>query len=181
MAPELPAREIGRIIRERVRRGTLPVTDQAIPPAVCAKGTNACAIRGFTISAGRNECGVLDGYAHELCAVVWREESDRAGGGERTSPLIVGYREDREIFAALAADLGRENVHVILAGGPEASLKAARRAKRLCLSLAARPTTFVTCRRTPATSSVRQSRREPDRAPVETLVPQSQYRHRTRR
>jgi len=44
--------------------------------------------------------------------------------------LAIDYRIPRgqSDFAALAADLARENVDVILAGGPEASLKAARRA-----------------------------------------------------
>ncbi len=77
MAPELPEREIGRIVRDRFRKGTLAVTDQAIPPATRANGTHACLVCGFTISAGRNECLVPDGYAHEVCAVVWREESDK--------------------------------------------------------------------------------------------------------
>ncbi len=77
MAPELPEREIERLVRERFRKGTLPLTDQAIPSATLANGTHACLVCGFTISAGRNECAAIDGHAHEGCAVVWREESDR--------------------------------------------------------------------------------------------------------
>lgn len=77
MAPELPEREIRRLVRDRFRTGTLPVTDQAIPPARRANGANACLVCGFMISADRNECAILDGHAHEMCAVLWREESDK--------------------------------------------------------------------------------------------------------
>jgi hypothetical protein len=77
MSPELPDREIRRVVRDRLRKGTLPIADTAIPSARAAAGTNACVVCGFTISADRNECAVLDGSAHEPCAVIWREESDR--------------------------------------------------------------------------------------------------------
>ena len=51
-------------------------------------------------------------------------------GGSTGKNLVIDFqmpKDSRDIFA-IAADLVRQNVDVIVTGGPEASLKAARRA-----------------------------------------------------
>jgi hypothetical protein len=64
MAPELLETDIRRLVHSRMREGMLPPTTVAIP-------------HGFVIVAGRNEVDVAGFHAHERCAVIWREESDR--------------------------------------------------------------------------------------------------------
>jgi hypothetical protein len=78
MAPELPEPEIRRLIRQRFREGSLLVMTRTIPPGVAGLGNHICTVCGFAILAGRNECNVEGAAAHEGCAVIWREESDRA-------------------------------------------------------------------------------------------------------
>jgi hypothetical protein len=78
MSPELPEPEIRRLVRQRFREGSLLVTTGTIPPAVAAIGNHVCTVCGFAIVAGRNECNVEAAAVHERCAVIWREESDRA-------------------------------------------------------------------------------------------------------
>jgi hypothetical protein len=77
MAPELPPPEIQRVVRQRMREGTLPAVTRTIPQAGRASGGKLCVVCGFSIVAGRNECEVSGLSAHERCAVIWREESDR--------------------------------------------------------------------------------------------------------
>jgi hypothetical protein len=77
MSPELPEPEIRRVVRQRMREGTLSATGSPVRPARAASGKNVCIVCGFAITAGRNECEVSGLRAHERCAVIWREESDR--------------------------------------------------------------------------------------------------------
>jgi putative tryptophan/tyrosine transport system substrate-binding protein len=58
------------------------------------------------------------------------EQQLRSHGWVEGTNLAIDYRTPRSSsdFAVSATDLVRENVDVILAGGPDASLKAARRA-----------------------------------------------------
>jgi len=78
MSPELPEPEIRRVIRKRLRAGTLLAATGTVPPATAARGNSVCVVCGFAIRAGRNECEMNGARAHERCAVIWREESDRA-------------------------------------------------------------------------------------------------------
>ena len=83
MAPDLPEAEIQRVVRERMREGVLPSIDAPLPAATDAKSTDAarssqCIVCGFAIGAGRKECQVSGGSAHEICAMIWRDESDNA-------------------------------------------------------------------------------------------------------
>lgn len=77
MSPELPESEIRRIVRQRLREGSLLAVTSAVPAATAARGNKVCVVCGFAIRAGRNECEMDGARAHERCAVVWREESDR--------------------------------------------------------------------------------------------------------
>jgi hypothetical protein len=76
--PELPESEIRRVVRKRLREGTLLETTSTVRAGAAAIGNSVCIVCGFTIEAGRNESDVSGARAHERCAVVWREESDRA-------------------------------------------------------------------------------------------------------
>jgi hypothetical protein len=78
MSPELPETDLRRIVRKRMREGTLSATTRTVPPGKRATGGSICVVCGFSITAGRNECEVSGLRAHEPCAVIWREESDRA-------------------------------------------------------------------------------------------------------
>jgi hypothetical protein len=78
MSPELPESEIRRVVRKRLREGALLVATHTVPAATAARGNSVCVVCGFAIRAGRNECEMDGARAHERCAVVWREESDRA-------------------------------------------------------------------------------------------------------
>jgi len=78
MAPDLPKAEIQRVIRERMREGVLCSIDTPVPAATTATGRGQCIVCGFAIGAGRKECQVAGARAHEICTVIWREESDRA-------------------------------------------------------------------------------------------------------
>ena len=78
MSPELPESDIRRIVRQRLREGTLLAATRTVPAAAAASGSNVCLVCGFAIRAGRNECAIDGARAHEGCAVMWREESDRA-------------------------------------------------------------------------------------------------------
>jgi hypothetical protein len=75
MAPELPELEIRRVVRHRMREGTLFATTSPVPCATASSGKSVCVVCGFSITAGRNECEVSGFRAHERCAVLWREES----------------------------------------------------------------------------------------------------------
>jgi hypothetical protein len=77
MAPELLETDIRRLVHSRMREGMLPPTTVAIPPGRQSYGGDTCIICGFVIVAGRNEVDVVGFHAHERCAVIWREESDR--------------------------------------------------------------------------------------------------------
>ena len=77
MPPELPEPDIRRVVRQRMREGTLSATTSPGQPAIAAAGKSACVVCGFSITAGRNECEVSGLHVHERCAVIWREESDR--------------------------------------------------------------------------------------------------------
>ena len=77
MSSELPEAEIRRIVRKRLREGTLLAATSTVPTATAARGYSVCMVCGFAIRAGRNECEMDGARAHERCAVVWREESDR--------------------------------------------------------------------------------------------------------
>jgi hypothetical protein len=77
MAPELPEPQIRRVVRQRMREGMLSVTTSPVRLAIVASGKSVCAVCGFSITAGRSECDVSGLRAHEQCAVIWREESDR--------------------------------------------------------------------------------------------------------
>ena len=78
MSPELPDSEIRRIVRKRLREGTLLAATGTVLAATEAMGRSVCVVCGFTVRAGRNECEIEGTRAHERCAVAWREESDRA-------------------------------------------------------------------------------------------------------
>lgn len=75
---ELPESEIRRLVGSRLREGSLLAATETIRPALAADGSHSCVVCGFTIAAGRNECRVAGAPTHERCAVIWREESDRA-------------------------------------------------------------------------------------------------------
>lgn len=77
MSPELPEAEIRRVVRRRMREGSLLATTSTVPAATVAKGNTACVVCGFVIRPRRNECEMDGARAHERCGVVWREESDR--------------------------------------------------------------------------------------------------------
>jgi hypothetical protein len=77
MPPELLETDIRRLVHSRMREGMLPPTTVAIPPGRQSYGGDTCIICGFVIVAGRNEVDVAGFHAHERCAVIWREESDR--------------------------------------------------------------------------------------------------------
>jgi hypothetical protein len=77
MSPELPEAEIRRVVRRRLREGSLLATTSTVPAPTVAKGNSVCVVCGFAIRARRNECEMDGARAHERCAVVWREESDR--------------------------------------------------------------------------------------------------------
>jgi len=78
MAPELPEAEIRQVVRERLREGILRlVTSTTEISARRATGRGQCIVCGFAIAAGRKECTVSGVRAHEICAVIWREESAR--------------------------------------------------------------------------------------------------------
>ncbi len=77
MSPELLEPDIRRLVQSRIREGTLSPTTVVIPPGRLSKGGDTCIVCGFVIIAGRNEADVSGFHAHERCAVIWREESDR--------------------------------------------------------------------------------------------------------
>ena len=77
MAAELREADIRRVVQDRMKAGSLSVTTSTIPIGNRASGGTRCIICGSSITAGRNECEVSGLRAHERCAVIWREESDR--------------------------------------------------------------------------------------------------------
>ena len=75
--PELREPDIRRLVQNRIREGMLPATTVVIPPGRQSYGGDTCIVCGFVIIAGPNEVDVSGFHAHERCAVIWREESDR--------------------------------------------------------------------------------------------------------
>jgi hypothetical protein len=76
MSPELPEREIRRVIRERIREGLLRTIAPPVPAATASAGGSSCMVCGFSISADRAECDMAGARAHERCAEIWCEESN---------------------------------------------------------------------------------------------------------
>jgi hypothetical protein len=74
--PELPESDIKRIVRQRLREGSLNRAAETLRP-VASLGGRVCSVCGFSITLGRTECQVAGNPAHFTCAVVWNEESER--------------------------------------------------------------------------------------------------------